>query len=59
MFPHDYFPAGLFAPDYFPPAETVTPPVPETGGGSYRGPRFRPVVVTRRPDDDELLFWIL
>lgn len=53
-----YFDPAYFDAAYFATTDGVTPPVPEPGGGTYRDPRFRPVV-TRRPDDDELLFWIL
>lgn len=59
MFPHDYFAAGAFASDYFPPvASIVVPPVPHIGGGRYRD---MPVPDERPPIDldEELMFWIL
>jgi hypothetical protein len=60
MFPHDYFAAGAFAPDYFPPVDTtpVVPPVPPIYGGR---PRNRPIPPgwPIDLDDEELMFWLL
>jgi hypothetical protein len=59
MFPRSYFPAGAFAPTYFPPVDT-TPVVPPQGS-AWRTHKL-PTSAEPWPlelDDEELLFWIL
>jgi hypothetical protein len=60
MFPHDYFAAGAFAPDYFPPVGSapVPPVIPPRFG---HRPRNQPVPIGWPVDldDEELMFWIM
>ena len=57
MFPHDYFAAGAFAPDYFPPVVNVAPVVPVTGFVPVSEPVPWDWLVEQ--DDEELMFWII
>ena len=57
MFPHDYFAAGAFAPDYFPPVTSVVPPVPVHGFVPVSEPAPQDWLIEQ--DDEELMFWII
>jgi hypothetical protein len=57
MFPRAYFPAGAFAPTYFPPVVGVTPPVPIIGYVPVSDPVPWDWLIEQ--DDEELMFWII
>lgn len=57
MFPRAYFPAGAFAPTYFPPVVDVTPPVPIIGYVPVSEPVPWDWLIEQ--DDEELMFWII